>query len=173
MKKSLCLTAAGVSLLSLLPIASHANPNPVAYASTHMTAFSSNAGLLAQEKYMTYTENGVTGSVADTISLSATPGHSKSLAGSTHARLTNDTGLTITIQNPSPTISVKAYGETLGDPATATSTISLGSATSTGSCTGIDGTYTDPETVTFAVSDLADGDYVDKSGSFSILVNGG
>lgn len=101
-------------------------------------------------------------------------GTSHSDSGTSSAKLTNNTGSSVTIQNPSPTIKIKANGSTRRNTgAAANSSISLGTETASGSCSGTAGTYSQEKTATFTVSNLANGANVSQSGSWSALVNGG
>lgn len=145
----------------------------VATGSVSIGAFANSSIQLTEVRY---TEEVVSGTTIRGYgsSVAAKPGQSLSGSGSTYASLTNKMTYTFTMENPSPSIVITASGETTaGDPPTATSTITLGAQTATGSCSGDGGTYNQPKTVYFAIKDLGPGQSVVKEGSWTALANGG
>lgn len=101
------------------------------------------------------------------------PGKSYSVAGTAYAGLTNNGGSTVTITNPSPSLTIRAYGSTMTSTAFASSSIGLGSTTASGSCSGVEVDYYDVKATGVPVNSLQPGRTSSVSGSFTIYVNGG
>ena len=176
MKRHLCFAATVAALgLALVPSsACHAQAiSDTAVGAVHMTAFSNYGSLTPIKSMMIWSGSAFVALPSTTFAVKAAPGSSATESGTVDAELKNNTGSSVTISNPSPTITVKAYGSTTRAGASADSHINLDTVLSDGDCSGASGTYSNPLGVGFTVVNLAPGDSVSRHGGWSGGANGG